>query len=197
MSIWNERFSSEEYLYGKDPNEFLKSVIQKQKPGKALFLAEGEGRNAVYAAKLGWDVTAVDSSEMGKQKAIKLAEENNVKINYIINDIFNYSTDEKFDAVILIYLHVDDELKQKLHEKVISLLNENGIVILEAFSKDQINFSSGGPKDVNMLYDLQSIVEDFIELEFEKLSKEEVDLNEGKGHVGKASVIRFVGRKIK
>lgn len=197
MSIWNEKFSAEEYLYGKEPNQFLKEELSNLEKGKILFLGEGEGRNAVYAAKLGWQVDAVDSSEIGKQKALRLAEENNVTINYIIDDIFNFNSDDKYDAVVLIFLHVHDELKEQLHNKVISLLNKNGVVILEAFEKEQIKYKSGGPKDLNMLYDLQTIAEDFIELEFEKFSKEEVELNEGTGHIGKAIVVRFVGKKIK
>jgi len=196
MTIWNEKFSQEEYLYGKEPNEFLKVELSKLKPGNILFLGEGEGRNAVYAAKLGWNVEAVDSSEVGKLKALKLAEESNVKINYFIDDVFSFDTDKKYDAVVLIYFHVDDEKKEKLHEKVLSLLKENGVIIIEAFEKEQIKNNSGGPKNVDMLYDLQTIAEDFIELEFEKLAKEIVDLNEGKGHLGKAVVVRFVGKKI-
>ncbi len=196
MTIWNEKFSSEEYLYGKKPNQFLKDELSNLDKGKILFLGEGEGRNAVYAAKLGWHVDAVDSSETGKQKALRLAEENNVTINYIINDIFNYSTENKYDAIALIYLHVHDDLKEQLHKNVIALLNKNGIVILEAFEKEQLNYNSGGPKSFDMLYDLKTIAEDFIELEFEKFSKDEIELNEGKGHIGKAMVVRFVGKKI-
>lgn len=195
MTNWNEKFSSKEYLYGKEPNEFLKEELSKIKIGKILFLGEGEGRNAVYAAKLGWQVDAVDASEIGKQKALNLARENNVNINYIIDDIFNYESDKKYDVVALIFLHIHDDLKEILHKKVISLLNENGVVILEAFAKEQIKNDSGGPKNVDLLYDLQTITEDFIELEFEKLSKEEVELKEGVGHLGKAMVIRFVGKK--
>jgi 2-polyprenyl-3-methyl-5-hydroxy-6-metoxy-1,4-benzoquinol methylase len=195
MTIWNEKFSSEEYLYGKEPNQFLKDELATLERGKILFLGEGEGRNAVFAAKLGWQVDAVDSSEIGKQKALSLAKENNVTINYMIDDIFNYNTEKKYDAVALIFLHVHDELKEQLHNKVISLLNKNGVVILEAFEKDQIKNNSGGPKNVDLLYDLQTVAEDFIELDFEKISKEEVELKEGKGHTGKAVVVRFVGRK--
>lgn len=195
MTIWNEKFSSEEYLYGKEPNEFLKEELEKRKPAKIIFLGEGEGRNAAYAAKLGWKVTAVDASEEGMKKAIRLANENNVAINYLIDDVFKFKTNEKFDAVVMIFLHVHDDLKEALHKKAISLLNTNGEIILEAFEKDQLNYSSGGPKNIDLLYDLQTIAEDFIDLDFIKLSKEEIDLNEGIGHKGKAVVFRFIGKK--
>lgn len=195
MAIWNEKFSSEEYLYGKEPNEFLKEELEKRKPGKIIFLGEGEGRNAVYAAKLGWNVTAVDASEEGKKKAIKLANENNVTINYLVDDVFKFEINEKFDAVVMIFLHVHDDLKESLHKKAISLLNTNGEIILEAFEKDQLKYNSGGPKNIDLLYDLQTIAEDFIDLDFIKLSKEEIDLNEGIGHIGKAVVVRFIGKK--
>lgn len=195
MTIWNEKFSSEDYLYGKEPNHFLKEELDKRKVGKIIFLGEGEGRNAVYAAKLGWQVTAVDESEEGKKKALKLAKENNVSINYLIDNVLNFETREKFDAVVMIYLHIHDDLKEALHKKAISLLDINGEIILEAFEKDQLKFTSGGPKNIDLLYDLKTITEDFIDLDFIKLSKEEIELNEGNGHKGKAVVVRFVGRK--
>ncbi len=79
---WNDRYSSEEYFFGKEPNDFLKEEIGKLAPGKALFIGEGEGRNSVYAASLGWEVDAIDISNVGKEKALKLAEDKNVNINY-------------------------------------------------------------------------------------------------------------------
>jgi 2-polyprenyl-3-methyl-5-hydroxy-6-metoxy-1,4-benzoquinol methylase len=192
--VWDERYSKKEYHYGKDPNSFLKEELPKLKPGNILFIGEGEGRNAVYAATLGWNVDAIDFSEEGKRKAENLAEEFGVKINYQIKDFSTFTPQEKYyDAVGIFFIHLDEELKSSLFPKLIKSLKPAGIIIFECFEKEQINHNSGGPKDEALLYSLEDVVSEFIDLEFEKLSKEKVFLNEGKGHFGEGVVIRFMG----
>lgn len=193
---WNARYTGTEFIYGTEPNQFLKHELSKITPGKILFLGEGEGRNAVYAATLGWDVDAVDYSETGKYKAEKLAAENVVRINYLIKDLSTFSPKQNYyDAIVLIYLHLEEELRERVSKKVIEAAKTGGKIILEVFEKEQIKNNSGGPKNAGLLYSLQDVVEDFIDLEFEKLSKDNIVLNEGEGHQGKAAVIRFVGIK--
>lgn len=194
--FWNKRYSDQQYIYGKEPNQFLKGELSKITPGKILFLGEGEGRNAVYAATLGWDVDAVDYSEAGKYKAEKLAAENVVRINYLVEDLSTFSPKQNYyDAIVLIYLHLEEELRERVSKKVMEAAKPGGKIILEVFEKEQIKNNSGGPKNAGLLYSLQDVVEDFIDLEFEKLSKDNIVLNEGEGHQGKAAVIRFVGIK--
>lgn len=194
--FWNKRYSDQQYIYGKEPNQFLRGELSKITPGKILFLGEGEGRNAVYAATLGWDVDAVDYSEAGKYKAEKLAAENVVRINYLVEDLSTFSPKQNYyDAIVLIYLHLEEELRERVSKKVIEVAKPGGKIILEVFEKEQIKNNSGGPKNAGLLYSLQDVVEDFIDLEFEKLSKDNIVLNEGEGHQGKAAVIRFVGIK--
>ncbi len=194
--LWDNRYSSLEYVYGKEPNQFLKAELDKIIPGKILFLGEGEGRNAAYAASLGWDVDAVDYSEAGKEKAEKLAIEKKVIINYRVEDLAKFVPKQNYyDAVVLIYLHLEEELRERVSKMAIDAAKQDGKIILEAFERDQINNSSGGPKNAELLYALQDVVEDFIDLDFEKLSKDNIVLNEGEGHQGKAVVIRFVGVK--
>ena len=193
---WNERYSKEDFHYGKEPNNFLKEELPKLTRGKILFVGEGEGRNAVYAAKLGWEVDAIDFSHEGKRKAEKLAEEFGVKINYEIQDFADFIPKENtYDAVGIFFIHLDENLREKLFAKIISSLKHNGKIIFECFEKEQINNSTGGPKNVELLYSLEDIVNEFIDLDFEKLSKEKVILTEGAGHNGPAMVIRFVGVK--
>ncbi|PKL84387.1 MAG: SAM-dependent methyltransferase [Ignavibacteriae bacterium HGW-Ignavibacteriae-3] len=194
--FWDTRYSSREYIYGKTPNIFLEGELNKIKPGKILFLGEGEGRNAVYAASLGWEVDAVDYSAAGKDKAEKLAAEKKVKINYRVENLADFNPRQNYyDAVVLIYLHLDEVLRENVTLKSISALKREGKIILEAFEKDQLKYSSGGPANEELLYSLSEIAEDFIDLEFEKFSKEIIQLNEGSKHKGKAAVIRFVGVK--
>lgn len=198
---WNDRYSNSAFAYGEEPNNFFKEQIEKLNPGTILLPAEGEGRNAVYAAKLGWEVAAFDISEEGKNKALKLAEANNVKIDYKIDalETLNYQP-EQFDAIALIYAHFPAEIKSYLHKTLETYLRKDGIIIFEAFSKKHleylaINDKVGGPKDIESLFSIEEIKADFPNYEIIQLEETEIELNEGLFHNGKGSVIRFVGKK--
>jgi SAM-dependent methyltransferase len=194
--FWNQRYSAEEFAYGTEPNLFFKEHIEKLTPGKILLPAEGEGRNAVYAARLGWDVTAFDVSVEGKRKAELLAAENSVTINYLLagyDDI--YFEPETFDCVVLVFAHIDSDKREKYHRKMISFLKPGGFLLLEVFSKKQINNNSGGPRDFRLLYSKAELETDFQHLSVLKTEEPDVELYEGQFHNGIASVIRVVGKK--
>ena len=136
LDRWNERFSKEEYAYGEQPNNFLKEQLEKLKPGTILFAAEGEGRNAVFAARQGWTVSAFDISVEGKNKALRLAERNKVTLDYQIGEL--QSLDFKpgqFDALALVYAHFPPKIKSLYHRTLDEYLRKGGTVIFEAFSK--------------------------------------------------------------
>ena len=193
-NMWNERYAQKEYVYGKEPNEFFKQELLKHKSGKILLPAEGEGRNAVYAAKLGWDVYAFDSSSEAIKKAEQLASENKVEIEYILSSFENSDYPNAFfDLIGLFYVHTFS--RDVNHKKLIRFLKPKGTVILEGFSKEQINNNTGGPRKIEMLFSEEELQSDFVELTELKINKEELYLNEGKHHQGKASVIRLTGRK--
>lgn len=193
--VWNNRYSDTEYVYGLKPNEFLKEEILNKKPGKILLLAEGEGRNAVYVAKLGWEVDAIDYSEEGRNKATMLSELEHVKINYEIKDLIEYIPKvNSYDAIGIFYMHLEPEKRRILFEHCINALKENGLILFECFEKEQLSYTSGGPKNPELLYSLEEIATAFIEMEFEKFSKEMIILQEGSGHVGDGMVVRFVHR---
>lgn len=198
---WDDRYSSEEFAYGEDPNNYLKEQLEKLNPGTILFPAEGEGRNAIFAAKSGWNVSAFDISEEGKNKAIRLAENNNVSIDYQVGELetLDFHT-AQFDAIALIYAHFPAEIKSAIHKQLDKLLRKNGIIIFEAFSKKHleylaINEKVGGPKDIESLFSIEEIKADFPNYEIIELEEKEIELNEGLFHNGKGSVIRFIGRK--
>jgi 2-polyprenyl-3-methyl-5-hydroxy-6-metoxy-1,4-benzoquinol methylase len=198
---WNDRYSNAAFAYGEEPNNFFKEQIEKLNAGTILLPAEGEGRNAVYAAKLGWEVAAFDISEEGKNKALKLAETNNVIIDYKVGalETLNYQP-EQFDAIALIYAHFPAEIKSDLHKTLETYLRKDGIIIFEAFSKKHleylvINDKVGGPKDIESLFSIEEIKADFPNYEIIQLEETEIELNEGLFHNGKGSVIRFVGKK--
>ncbi|MFB3388186.1 class I SAM-dependent methyltransferase [Flavobacterium sp. LAR06] len=198
---WNDRYSNAAFAYGEEPNNFFKEQIEKLNVGTILFPAEGEGRNAVYAAKLDWKVAAFDISEEGKNKALKLAEANNVKIDYKVGELetLNYQP-EQFDAIALIYAHFPAEIKSHLHKTLETYLRKGGVIIFEAFSKKhleylEINDKVGGPKDIESLFSIEEIKADFPNYEIIQLEETEIELNEGLFHNGQGSVIRFVGKK--
>lgn len=194
---WNQRYSSDTYIYGKEPNKFFKEELDKLTPGKILLPAEGEGRNAVYAAMKGWQVDAVDYSEAGKEKALRLAAERNVRINYTVNDLVSLSPGENiYDAAGIVFVHLDSEIRERFHQAIIKSLKPGGTLIMEVYEKDQIKMTSGGPKDIELLYSLEEIVEAFVDLDFISLSKENIILNESDLHSGEAWVIRFVAKRI-
>ncbi|KUJ62683.1 methyltransferase [Flavobacteriaceae bacterium CRH] len=198
---WDDRYSNEEFAYGEEPNNYFKEQIEKLNPGSILFPAEGEGRNAVFAAKLGWKVAAFDISAEGKNKALKLAEVNNVSIDYQVGELESlHYQPEQFDAIALIYAHFPAEIKSSIHKTLDKYLRKNGIIIFEAFSKKHleylaINDKVGGPKDIESLFSVEEIQSDFSNYEIIQLEEKEIELNEGLFHNGKGSVIRFIGKK--
>jgi len=194
--FWNKRYSEQEFAYGTEPNAFLKERLENIKHGTALFLGEGEGRNAVYAAKLGWQVDAVDFSSFAKDKALKLAKENKVNINYEVCDLNDYHIKENYyDIVVMIFLHLPIELRRKVFQKSIHSLKQNGRMIIEAFSKEQINNSSGGPQSIDLLYSENDVLNLVKDLNTELIESKTISLDEGEHHKGKVDVIRYVGVK--
>lgn len=198
---WDDRYKSEEFAYGEQPNNYLKEQIEKLETGTILFPAEGEGRNAIFAAKLGWEVSAFDISEEGKNKALKLADANAVSIDYQVGELETLDFQkEQFDVIALIYAHFPAEIKSIIHKQLNQLLRKDGIIIFEAFSKKHleylaINDKVGGPKDIESLFSIEEIKADFPNYEIIELEEKEIELSEGLFHNGIGSVIRFVGRK--
>lgn len=199
--FWNERFGNKEYIYGEEPNVYLKNTLKNLTSGKILFPAEGEGRNAVYAASLGWETHAFDPSISGQKKALQLAERNNVKIDYRLSDLekAGYPA-EDFDAIVLVYAHFHQDLRREYHRKLSQYLKKGGHIILEAFSKNhqenqENNPKAGGPKNPDMLYDLEEIKQDFPNFTFLESLETTTELKEGDHHLGQAQVVRIFAQK--
>ncbi len=194
-NFWNKRYDATEYIYGTTPNNFFKQQLDRLKPGNLLLPAEGEGRNALYAAKQGFDVTAFDSSSSGRKKALKLALENGINLNYRIADVLEFQNDQQFDVLGLVYAHFPSEIRKMANQRLLKFLKPNGKVIFEAFAKEQLGNASGGPKNRDMLFSMEEVNEEFAGLQFELLERQTIQLDEGEHHKGKAEVIRFVGTK--
>lgn len=196
-NMWDQKYNSSEYLYGKEPNEFFASELKKLKPSLMLLPAEGEGRNAVYAASHGWKVHAFDSSKVGQEKALSLAAERKVNILYSITDIQDFDAgDIKYDAIGFFYAHFPLEMRNDFFNLVQKSLAPGGKIILEGFHKKQFNRNTGGPKNSSMLFSVEELGEIFSDLHIEKLSEETIELDEADGHKGEADVVRMVASKI-
>lgn len=194
-SFWDNRYSEHDSVYGTHPNVYLKDKIDPLPCGSILFPAEGEGRNAIYAAKLGWNVHAYDSSEVAKNKGIENASKAGVHIDYVTADGNTFEPQRKFDAIAFIYAHVPEPQRISVHQKAIQWLNPGGYFILEGFSRDQLQYNSGGPKEISMLYELDTLKTELQGLDIIESVQTEIVLNEGPFHQGKASVVRIFARK--
>ena len=194
--FWDERYSSIGFVYGTEPNIFFKDELDKLKTGNILLLGEGEGRNAVYAAVRGWNVDAVDFSIIAKEKALKLAEENSVGINYEITDLSEYKPKlNYYDTAAIIFLHLNPKIRSGVHLKVVDSLKPGGTLILEVYEKEQLGKDSGGPQNIDMLYSEKELEDDFAKLNIIVLEKKIVNLNESEQHKGEAVVQRLVAVK--
>lgn len=195
-AFWEERYSSRLFVYGENPNDFFAETLNKLTPGKIILPCDGEGRNAVFAAKVGWDTYAFDISDAGKTKALQLANKVDVEIDFQVADAMLITYPENTaDAVALIYAHLPFLIRQALHKKVISWLKPGGKLILEAFNSLQLNNESGGPKNIEMLYTKEMLKEDFSALHIDYIEDVEIELCEGDFHNGKANVIRLIATK--
>lgn len=196
QSFWDQRYREEGYAYGDQPNVFMAQQLTKLQPGEALFPAEGEGRNAVYAASKGWKVTAYDSSVEGRKKALLLASQRDVELQYISASHDQFAFEEaSVDLVVLIFVHVPVALRAWLHQNCWKALRPGGHLILEGFSKEQLGLPSGGPQDLSMLFSLEELKDDFRFANFLWAESGTTTLHEGPYHEGKAETVRILARK--
>ncbi|HKK80370.1 MAG TPA: methyltransferase domain-containing protein [Phaeodactylibacter sp.] len=197
QQFWDERYASSDYVYGEAPNRFLAEQLPGIPPGKALFPAEGEGRNAAYAASLGWEVDAFDYSQAAQRKATQLFERKGVQVNYTLSSVEAYLfKPHHYNLVFLCYAHLPPQKRTYLHQQAAQALRKGGWILLEGFHKEQLGRSSGGPKKEEMLFSLDQLEKDFGVLDIRELEKRSVHLEEGDYHQGEAAVVRMIARKL-
>lgn len=195
--MWDERYDTEEYAYGTEPNDFLKSQVNAIPNGKVLCVAEGEGRNAVYLAKLGYSVTAVDSSSVGLRKAQKLAEENGVEIDFIHSDLAEYEIGvNQWDGIVSVFCPLPPDLRKRLHADAVQGLKKNGVFLLEAYTPEQIKFGTGGGNSIELMQSSYSLRRELEGLEFDHLLEINRKVVEGTYHTGDAAVVQAIARKV-
>ena len=197
--LWDKKFSREGYFYGFEPNAFIASKIDLLKPkSEVLCLGEGEGRNAVFLASKGFDVTALDASPIGMTKALMMATNKGVSFQTELLDLNQWNPSKSYDAIVTSYLHLEDPLRTEAFTKAIQTLKTDGYFIGEFFSINQMPRDSGGPKKTELLYTLSSLESIFStpNCEIIYLKEEDILLDEGTGHQGQALVIRVIVKKV-
>ncbi len=193
--MWNERYSEDEYVYGTEPNSFLaKHAGMLSDP--VLSIGEGEGRNAVFLASLGLKVHGVDGSEVGLAKAQALAKSKGVEIQTEVADLGTFEPVVScYGSVVSISAHLPSAIRRRLYPLVERCLRTDGIILLEAYTEDQLARDTGGPKDPDMLMTLAKIEREFPNFEPILLRELEREVYEGTYHTGIASVVQFIGKK--
>jgi cyclopropane fatty-acyl-phospholipid synthase-like methyltransferase len=193
--MWNERYGSDDFAYGTEPNSFLVENA-KLLTGPVLSLAEGEGRNAVFLASLGLEVLGVDGSEVGLAKAQKLADSKGVAIRTLVADLATYEPPaNSYGSVVSISAHLPSDVRRRLYPLVEQCLKPGGIILVEAYSKSQLSRNTGGPKDPDLLMTAVDIQKEFPNCEALLCQEIEREVVEGEFHTGLASVVQFIGKK--
>ncbi len=195
--LWEERYLVPNYVYGTKPNTWFKQFIDTHTPGKILMPAEGEGRNAVYAASKGWQVSAFDLTDAGRHKAMRLASEAGVTIEYITGDAMTIQYPEnQFDALAIVFLHLPEDVRRIIFQRLTTFVKPGGHVVLECFDKRHFGNNKSGPKTIDLLYSPIQLQGYFNSLKMLVFEEANYEIDEGPLHQGPAAVIRMLGEKV-
>ncbi|MCP3890680.1 MAG: class I SAM-dependent methyltransferase [Desulfobulbaceae bacterium] len=194
---WDQRYGESEFAYGTTANDFLKASVHRLSPaGDVLCLAEGEGRNSVFLAQQGFNVTAVDSSSVGLKKAETLAAERGASITTCVADLVNYKIAAgRYDAIISIFCHLPQPLRTEVHKKVLNGLKCGGIFVLEGYTPRQLQYKTGGPPVAELLMELDELKAELGSLDLVHATETEREVHEGFLHTGLGSVVQIIGIK--
>jgi len=194
--MWDERFSEPGFAYGTEPNGFLASIADRIPMGRVLSLAEGEGRNAVFLAGLGYEVTAVDASKVGLAKAERLAAERDVTIATVNADLAAFEIEPgAWQGIVSIFCHLPPVIRAALHERCLRGLAPGGVFVLEGFTPRQLKLATGGPKSIELLMELPTLRQELPGLRFEIAREIERPAAEGKYHRGAVAVVQVLATK--
>lgn len=193
--FWNARFSQPGFAYGTEPNDLVREVAPRLK-GPVLSLGEGEGRNAVYLAQRGLEVTAVDLSSFGLEKAQRLAAERNTRITTEVADLADYDLGtERWGTILCIWCHLPSWVRARVHRDVVAALAPGGLFVLEVYTPRQLQFDTGGPKNLDLLYEPDQTKAELEGLVFERCVEFEHDVLEGEWHRGRSASLHVIARK--
>ncbi len=194
QKMWDERFAQAEPVYGGQPNAYLRAQALRLTPGCKIFVpGDGYGRNGLWLAKQGFRVSTVDLSPVGVERARRSAQADGLAMFIEEADLATWTWPlGEFDAIASIFLHLPPDLRPQIHARMLAALKPVGLLIIEAFTPAQLQHSSGGPKQLELLYTAEILQEDFTGTEVLELQEAEVDLDEGRLHRGRAAVVQGV-----
>lgn len=197
MIPWDERYGAEGFFYGTEPNDFLREQFAAIRPGgDVLCLAEGEGRNAVFLAGQGYRVVALDQSAVGLGKAERLAAERGVSLATVVANLDSHRIEpQRWDGIVSIWCHLPSRLRAAVHRQVVEGLKIGGVFLLEAYTPAQLQFGTGGPKEVDLLPTLAMLRQELAGLECVRGEERERVIHEGQGHDGRSAVVQVVARR--
>jgi len=194
--FWDNRYATSDFVFGTEPNDFLRSVADRIPAGPVLCLAEGEGRNAVFLATCGHAVTATDLSATGLAKAQTLAAQRRIALTTEVADLAAYAiAPGAWSGIVAIFMHLPPELRRDVLGRAVAGLRPGGVVIMEAYRPAQLAFGTGGPKDPALLPTLELLRAELPGLEFEIGHEIERDVIEGGGHTGRSAVVQVLARQ--
>jgi SAM-dependent methyltransferase len=194
--MWDERYGATGYVYGTEPNEFLASVASRIPPGPVLSIADGEGRNGVFLATLGHDVTSVDASPVGLAKAGRLAAARGVPLTTVVADLAEYEiAPGAWAGIASIFCHLPPALRRRVHAQVVRGLKPGGMYVLEGYAARQLQFGTGGPQNAELLLTLDTVRGELAGLELIHAVEIEREVHEGTFHNGRSAVVQVLARK--
>jgi len=193
---WDERYGEDGYAFGTEPNDFLVEARRHLPPGMVLCIGDGEGRNSVHLAEMGYEVTSIDTSSVGLAKAIALAMERDVTITTTLADLADYQpAPSSATGVVSIFCHLPSAVRAVAYPRLVDALAPGGVWIMEAYTPEQIGRGTGGPSDPDLLLTELQVADELVGLNTVLLETTERDVIEGRYHSGLASVVRYIGRK--
>lgn len=195
--MWDERYAVAEFVYGKEPNRFLAEHYSKLPRGKLLSLAEGEGRNAVFLAAHGYEVTAVDASSVGLDKGRQLAEELGVNVEWIHADLNDFELGiDQWDGIVSIFCPLPSSIRRKLYQSLPQALKPGGVFLLEAYTPAQIGRGTGGGNSPDVMQTVISLIAELPGMTFSHLQELEREVVEGIYHTGNGCVVQAIAQKL-
>lgn len=195
--MWDQRFREEGHAYGTEPSRYLREKQGLLRRGqRALVPADGGGRNGVWLAEQGLDVTSVDFSAEGLARARELAAARGVHVHFVHADLLEWDWPASaYDWVVAIYFHLPPEPRKRVHAAMLRALRPGGHLLLEAFHTAQLNYTSGGPRDAALLFDEAQLRADFAEADIVEYREERVWLDESRLHRGPGMLVRMLARR--
>ncbi len=197
LQMWNQRFDQAAYIFGEEPNAYLQSQAQHLKPGSALAVADGEGRNGVWLAQQGLKVTGFDLSAVAIQKAQQLAARKGVRAQWVCSDWHSFDwAQAPYDNVVGIFVQFAPPAEREaLFQRMDASLKPGGTLVIQGYSLQQLSFNTGGPGKREHLYDEALLTRAFAAYDLLDLRTYEAVLSEGTAHSGRSGLIGLTARK--